>query len=78
MDLKKSPWRALDSKKYMYIHVSCDPGFYFTVFLFFLQVSMPGILHEALPILLYPMNKMHKRLVKFMCKSILGNIKSSL
>ena len=62
----------------MYIHVSCDPGFYFTVFLFFLQVSMPGFLHEALPIFLYPMNKMHKRLVKFMCKSILGNIKSSL
>ena len=30
---------------------------YLTDVLFFLQVSMPGILHEALPILLYPINK---------------------
>ena len=36
-----------------YIHVSCKPGFFCP----FLQVSMPEILHEALPILLYPMNK---------------------
>ena len=27
------------------------------LFFFFFQVSMPGILHEALPLLLYPMNK---------------------
>ena len=33
-------------------------GLYFTDFLsFFLQARVPRILHEALPILIYPMNK---------------------
>ena len=34
----------------------------------FLQVSMPEILHEALPILLYPMNKIqYAEKVKLTC-----------
>ena len=43
----------LNSLKYIY----CKPGFYFTAFPFFLQERMPGIMHEALPILVHLMNK---------------------
>ena len=51
INLKKSPW-PLNSDEH--IHVSCKPGFFFP---FFLQVKLPLIIHEALPILLHPMNK---------------------
>ena len=70
----------LNSHKY--IHVSFKPGFSFTVFLCSSSSKDARniIIHKALPISLHPMNKynVHKRLVKFMCNSILGNIKSSL
>ena len=54
INLKKSPW-PLNSHEH--IHVSGKPGFFFKVFPFFLQVRMPLIMHEALPVLLHPMNK---------------------
>ena len=54
INLIKSPW-PLNSDEH--IHVSCKPGFFFKVFPFFLQVKMPLIIHEALRILLHPMNK---------------------